>query len=108
MVEEPICKVTIVAMHGAVARRQMDELSLKVITYPNGSTLWGYAVKTSGEGIVHVRVSEIGKIPQWIRCWEKDGSNPLVSIDYIPNEATAVTDLTKSIRELTKAILDTK
>jgi len=84
--ENPICKVTIIAMRGAISRQQMDEKSSRVMTYPNGKPLLGYAPKTSGEGVEHVRVSEASKTPEWIRVCERDGSNPLVSIDYLESQ----------------------
>lgn len=106
--EEPICKVTIIAMKGARSRSQMDEKSQPMALYPNGKTIFGFAVATSEEGVEHVRVSEISKAPQWIRCWEKDGSNPLVSIDYIVSEQAQMLklgeDLLKEMRNLIKSI----
>jgi hypothetical protein len=111
--EEPTCKVTIVAMNGARSRSQMDEKSQPMMLYPNGKTIFGYGVKMSGEGVEHVRVSEMTKSPQWIRCWERDGTNPLVSIDYIVSDTdrlvklgeeilTEIRDISKSLRDMAK------
>jgi len=121
MAEEPICNVTIVAKRGANSREQMDEMSLKVMTYANGKIIQGYAVVKSFEGIDHVRVSEVGKRSEWIRCWEKDGTNPLVKIDYLKPQTTtpvqqegyselvsAIRDQTAAIKALTVAVLAKK
>ena len=125
--ETPICKVTVIAMRGVISRQGMDEKSSKVSTYPNGGKpLLGYAVKTSGEGIDHVRVSEGSKTPEWIRVCERDGSNPLVSIDYLETQndvwvkvftllATAIQqialagiEIARSGNEIAKAIKERK
>lgn len=103
MDEKPICVVTIISMAGAHSRIQMDEKSMKMGTYANGASMWGYQIATSGEGIDHVRVSPVGQKPQWIRCWEKDHTRPLVSISYIvePSSelAVSITALAEQIRE---------
>jgi len=102
--ETPTCTVTILAMAGAWSHRQMDEKSPRVLAYPNGRVMPGYAVKMSGEGIMHVRVSDMSKQPEWIRCWERDESNQLVSIDYIETPTSVLSTLSMNIGELTLAI----
>lgn len=114
--EIAICKVTPVALSGVKARSQMDESSPETGRYPNGLPIWGYAVKTSSEGIEHVRVSPIGASRiQWIRICERDGSHRLVDIEYLvdPHSELAVSltqiaqtqaDLTVEIRKLTVAV----
>ena len=115
--EQPICKVLIVAPLGAKSRKGLDEKMDRVNTYQNGLTIPGYAVQTSWEGIDHVRVSEMGKTPEWIRISEKNGTSHLVSISYIESQtdvwvrlatliATAVQQIALANLEIAKAIRD--
>ena len=102
--EEPKYKVTIIAKSGVFARTGLDEKSPVSCTYPNGKPLWGYGIARSSEDIDHVRVSKIGALKeQWIRCWERDGSNPLVLVEKLrPEEELLINE----IRNLAKVIKD--